>query len=105
MVDLAGRGPLGQKQGNPKKTPAGKAHMAAVAKLACVICGARPVTVHHCISGRYGQRKAPDTDTIPLCWNCHQGPDGVHADKAAWEAKHGPDTGFLDQVRALIAKG
>ena len=106
MVDLAGRGPLGQKTGNPKKTTAGKAHMAAVARLACVICGAKPVEVHHVISGRYGQRKASDLDTIPLCIWHHRGPlDGIHADKAAWEAKHGPDTGFLVGVRAEIANG
>lgn len=104
MGDLAGRGPLGAKTGNPKPSAAGKAHMAAVARLACVICGARPVSVHHCISGRYGQRKAPDTDIIPLCWNHHQGPDGIHTSKEAWEDLHGPDTGFLPAVRRLVAQ-
>lgn len=95
MTDLARRGPIGQRAGNPKKTPAGKAHMAKVAKLPCVICGARPVEVHHVISGRYGQRKASDMDTIPLCWNHHLGPDGIHTSKEKWEALHGPDTDYL----------
>jgi hypothetical protein len=103
MTDLAKRGPLGQKTGNPKKTPAGKAHMAKVAKFPCVICGARPVEVHHVISGRYSQRKASDLDTIPLCWNHHQGPEGIHTDKALWEAKHGPDTGYLNAKRPGLA--
>lgn len=104
MVDLAGRGPLGLRTGNPKPSASGKAHMALVAQCPCVICGAWPVTVHHCISGRFGQRKASDFDTIPLCWHCHQGPEGIHASKEAWEALHGPDTGFMQIVAAMIKK-
>ena len=80
---------------------AGKAHMAAVAQLPCVICGARPVQVHHVIHGRYGTRKAPDTDTIPLCRSCH---DSLHAGKEAWAAKWGPDYTYLPRVRAMVGK-
>ena len=104
MPDLARRGALGQKAGNPKSTAAGKAHMARVAQLPCVICGASPVEVHHCKSGRYSQRKASDFDTIPLCWNHHQGPDGFHTAQRTWEALHGPDTGFLLIVKMALAK-
>ena len=76
--------------------------MAKVAQLPCVICQAWPVQVHHCISGRFGQRKASDFDTISLCWECHLGPQGIHASKSAWEALHGPDTGFLGVVDDLL---
>lgn len=132
MADLTGRGPLGLKQPKPtkeqlirakinraierrrtakpqKRPPAAKSkpkadrqHLAKVAALPCVICASWPVHVHHCISGRYGQRKAPDSDTIPLCPDCHQGPEGIHASKRAWEERHGPDTGFLPLVKKLI---
>lgn len=95
MADLAGRPPLGQKTGNPKPSAAGKAHMAEVAQRGCAICGARPVSVHHCISGRFGQRKASDFDTIALCHFHHQGADGIHTSKRAWEAKYGLDTDYL----------
>ena len=95
MTDLANRGPLGQKTGNPRKSSAGKAHMAEVAQRGCEICGATPVEVHHCISGRFGQRKASDFDTIALCWNHHRGPDGIHTSKRAWEAQYGLDTHYL----------
>jgi hypothetical protein len=101
MPDLAGRPPLGQKAGKAKKDPA---RLAAVAQLACVCCGARPVQVHHCISGRYSQRKAPDAMTIPLCHFHHLGAGGIHQDKAAWEAKWGPDHGFLSMVDYLIMR-
>jgi len=100
LGDLAGRPPLGLKTGKAKKDPA---RLAAVAQLPCVICGARPVHVHHVISGRYSQRKAPDAMTVPLCWNHHLGPEGIHTNKAAWERKHGPDTGFLLLVDQLLS--
>jgi len=100
MSNLLGKPPLGLKQPRVMKDPS---RLAAVAQLPCVICEARPVEVHHCISGRYGQRKAPDSMTVSLCWNHHRGPDGIHTSKRAWEALHGPDTGFLDRVNAMLA--
>lgn len=102
--DLAGRGPVGLKQPKPVRgTKAAKAHMARVAALPCVLCGYWPVEVHHCISGRYGQAKASDFETIPLCYQCHQGPQGIHASKDAWEALNGPDTDFLPVVADMLA--
>ena len=94
------KGPLGQKAGKAAKDPA---YLALVAALPCVICGAWPVSVHHCISGRYGQHKAPDRATIPLCWNHHQGPDGIHTSKRAWEAAYGLDTDYLAVVADQLA--
>lgn len=99
-MNLAQRGPLGLKAPKPVKDPA---HMARVAQLPCVCCGARPVQVHHVISGRYGQRKASDRETIPLCWLHHQGPEGIHASKAAWEAKYGNDFDYLPAVADQLA--
>jgi len=102
MTDLAGRGPLGQKVKAERGTEAAKRHMENVARLPCVICGWFPVEVHHCISGRFGSRKASDFDTIPLCLLCHRGPEGIHSNKAAFEAAHGPDTDYLPRVAAMI---
>ena len=96
------KGPTGLKEPKPSKA-AGKAHMARVAALPCVICGYWPVEVHHCISGRYGQRKASDFHTIPLCLNHHRGMEGIHASKAAWEALNGLDTDYLPVVADMLA--
>ena len=90
--------PLGLKPEKAKRDPD---HMARVAQLPCVICGRWPVEVHHCIHDRYGQRRSPDTETIPLCRDHHQ---LLHADKRAWREAHGPDHGFLDGVARAIAK-
>lgn len=101
-MNFARKPPLGLKAPKPSKA-AGKAHMARVAQLPCVICHASPVEVHHCISGRFGQRRASDFDTIPLCYRCHRGPEGIHASKSAWEAINGPDTDFLPVVADMLA--
>jgi hypothetical protein len=105
VPDLANRGPLGFKTGNSQRgTASGKKRMALVASLPCVICGAPPPSqCHHCISGRYSQRKAPDAMTVPLCYNHHLGAEGIHTNKAAWERLHGPDTGFLPLVDRLLS--
>lgn len=102
--DLAGRGALGPKIGKSVRgTAEGKRHMARVAQLPCVCCGAWPVEVHHVICGRFGQRRASDMDTIPLCPLCHRlGPHAIHRNKRAWEATWGMDYGFIPVVAALL---
>lgn len=57
---------------------AGKRHMGRVAKLSCALCGASPVEVHHIREGQGAAQRAQDTLTIPLCTDCHQGPNGLH---------------------------
>ena len=74
-------------------------HMEAVAQLACVICAAQPVQVHHVIHGRYAQRRASDFDTIPLCRDCHH---ELHNRPADWKAANGEDRDYLPKVRAML---
>lgn len=81
---------------------AGLAHMLRVKGLPCVCCGAPPPSdAHHCRSGGMAR---DDFKTISLCYEDHRGPKGYHADKANWEAKHGPDYGFLPRVAAMLAE-
>lgn len=102
--NLSGRGPLGLKAPKPeRRTKAARNHMARVAVLRCICCGHWPIEVHHCISGRFSQRKAPDDQTIPLCFEHHRGPDGIHTNKAAWEATYGLDTDYLPVVSDILA--
>ena len=46
-----------------------------VSSLPCVVCGARPVSVHHIEDVR---DELSDYATVALCYDCHQGPNGVH---------------------------
>ena len=78
--------------------------MALVKQLPCCVCGAPPPSdAHHVFCGRYGQRKASDFETISLCKECHQGPDGIHNRKSTWEAINGPDFEFLPTVADMLA--
>lgn len=72
-------------------TKAEAKHKAALADMACVICerlyGQHPggnVELHHLRSGGWG--KGSYTTLIPLCWNHHQGAEGIHTlGTKAWE--------------------
>lgn len=88
--------PIMQKKGKAKKNPK---WMAKVAQLPCVICAKWPVQVHHCIHDRFSQRRSPDTETIPLCFECH---NRLHDNKREWREAHGPDYSYLDLVQTLI---
>ena len=93
-----------------KKKPDDPARLEAVAQLPCVICvtwGMQQnsrTEVHHCKSGRYGTKRAPDAKTIPLCHSHHHrmrpipGDEdklGYHNGQETWEAEYGPDTDWV----------
>lgn len=122
MGDLAGRGPLGQKQPKPPEKPrkampkisakrqaylssparqAGLAHMAAVAQLPCMVCAAWPVDVHHMPSPRSDMR------VIPLCPQHHRrefGPGAWHYSPKAFREAHGGDEDLLAAVAELLRR-
>ena len=106
-MDIAGRGPLGQKPPKPERgTAKARAHIARVKALPCVICHKPgPSDAHHVFHDRYGTGKPSDFATIPLCKQHHQdGPDAIHNAKATWRELHGPDHGFLEQVARDIER-
>ena len=82
-------------------------HLKAVKARSCRACGrSGPSDAHHCYhdrSTRYGGRKAPHTETIPLCKLCHQdGPDAIHNIKDTWRQRHGPDWSYVPEVKFEI---
>lgn len=110
--NLGGKPPLGLKTGKPAKPkrPDGKdpAYLAAVRSLPCCICAGwgyiqqGPTFAHHTICGRYGQRKTPDRQAIPLCFMHHQGDDGIHVRRAWWVEAFGPDTDFIAATQDAV---
>lgn len=118
--DMAGKGPLGPKGAKPLKAPrralrrisnrraaylasderkAGLDHMAAVARLPCLICGAWPSEAHH-----EGKPRS-DTNVLPLCPRHHLrefGPGAYHYSPKAFYALHGDSKSLLDRVAALL---
>ncbi len=106
-VALARKTPLRKR--SPKRAKymaspereAGAAHMLAVKALPCICCGHPPPSYAHHVTGDRMPRN--DFRVLPLCYACHQGPQGYHADKANWVAKHGPDYGLLPRIAEMLA--
>lgn len=59
-----------------------KRHMGKVAQLPCCVCGAHGVHVHHVREGQGMAQRASDWLTVPLCPDCHTGPNGLHGNKS-----------------------
>lgn len=49
----------------------------------CYLCGRRAQQEHHIFFGFTGNRKLSEKYKlkVPLCWECHEGNDGVHFNK------------------------
>ncbi|WP_372570403.1 Ref family recombination enhancement nuclease [Ruegeria jejuensis] len=119
-MNLAGLPPIGQKVQplTAKEKREGKKHMGRVKQLPCVICQLfgmtqnSPTEVHHWKSGRYGQKRTPDSEAIPLCHSHHnklrpypgdEDKVGFHNAQETWERLYGPDYGFIPVVRAALS--
>lgn len=66
---------------------ASKRYMAKVAQIGCVLCAALgkpgiPASVHHVREGQGLAQRAADWLSVALCWDCHQGPNGLHGDRS-----------------------
>lgn len=63
-------------------TTAERRHMSRVAQLPCACCGAHGVHVHHIREGQGMSQRASNWLTVPLCPDCHTGPNGIHGNKS-----------------------
>jgi hypothetical protein len=52
--------------------------MSRVAQLPCVLCGTQPVELHHIREGQGAAQRAQHCLVLPLCPDCHRGPNGLH---------------------------
>jgi Recombination enhancement, RecA-dependent nuclease len=82
-------------------TEAAKKHMARIKAMPCVCCRflgfeqATETEVHHIREDREARN---DFLTIPLCWSCHQGPNGIHGDKTFLSVLKISELGLLAKV-------
>jgi hypothetical protein len=85
-------------------TKAERIHMAKVAELGCLLCGAIP-ELHHIRSGQGLGQRASNFEVLPLCSLHHRtGGPGIafHAGRRTWEAQHGSERELLERVRGMI---
>jgi 5-methylcytosine-specific restriction endonuclease McrA len=68
-------------------TAAEKRHLDRVAKLGtCAVCGDfADLEVHHIREGQGMSERASHFLTIPLCFDCHRGKDGIHGTRNLWK--------------------
>lgn len=78
----------------------GLRHMGRVKACPCIICGKPGPSEAHHVTG--GGLPRDDLRTIPLCQQCHTGPNGYHRAKRSWVAANGPDYEFLTAVQIML---
>lgn len=99
-----------RRKGRPCITAAEKQHLCLVAQLRCVICGSRPVHVHHIKEAEDGTfigagRKSSNFEVIPLCpWHHQYGGigEGYHSGPRAWVARYGSQRALLNALLAFL---
>lgn len=77
----------------------GLVHMGKVAEMPCLVCGSRPVEVHHATKPR------DDMKVLPLCPPHHRrefGPGALHYSPKAFYAAHGTVDELLARVAVIL---
>ncbi len=89
----------GLKKKKTKKTKEEADHLNKVASLGCIICKAEACVHHIRVSGEPRNHMR----TIPLCWDHHQGPNGIHTmGKRVWWKLYGHELELLELVLTKI---
>jgi len=100
--------PVNHKRMKQKYSPvmnaAEKRHKAWIKSLPCIGCGAVGRSdAHHTLLSIPGKRWRRDHEfLIPVCWDCHQGPRGIHGigNELTWCERNNVDTRTASKLRA-----
>ena len=63
-------------------TKAEREYMSRIACLPCCVCGDHGVHLHHVREGQGMAQRAKNWLVVPLCPDCHTGPNGLHGDRS-----------------------
>jgi hypothetical protein len=86
------------------KSAAARRYHDKIANQPCALCREigqpqqTPTTVHHIRAGQGMSQRAGDFLVVPLCHECHQGPDGIHGTRALWRIAGHDELSLLDKV-------
>jgi hypothetical protein len=87
------------KKPKPGKTKKEREHLNRVVSLGCVICN-KNSNVHHI---RILGEPRDHFKTIPLCYNHHQGREGIHTKgKKEWRKIYGHELDMLDKIKGCF---
>lgn len=92
------------------KTASDKRHLDKVAQIGCIVCmnmghPDTPASIHHIRTGVGMGRRAPHTQTIPLCPFHHQTGgygNAYHAGAKIWQDNYGTELELLEQVHGIL---
>lgn len=74
------------------------AHIEAVKSIPCSVCdAAAPSAAHHINQGQH-------FTTVALCYECHQGKQGIHGDKTLWRIRKMDELAALNITLARVAR-
>ena len=81
------------------KSPRERRYHERVAELPCACCRRPgPSMVHHIRHGQGMAQRAGHYLTVPLCYDCHQGPGGIHGDRSRWAVYRTDELQALDDT-------
>lgn len=85
------------KKPKKSKTKAEHEHLNLVASHPCMVCNNQNVNVHHI---RESGEPRNHFKTIPLCYDHHQGSNGIHfLGKKAWEKLYGSQLEMIEKLK------
>lgn len=93
------------------RTKAESNYLGKIKQMPCVCCDLlgqkqQGVTLaHHIRTGQGMAQRAGDYLTIPLCYDCHQGKNGVHGDKTYLDILKMTELDLLNITIGLSIKG
>ena len=76
-------------------------------EVGCVVCRMRPASIHHCMGGsiadagitKAASKKNSDWLVLPLCYDHHQGRNGLHQiGVRTWEKRFGLQVTFVVEL-------
>ena len=91
------------------KTQSERRYHERIAEMPCALCAElsqpqeSPTTVHHIRAGQGMSQRAGHFLVLPLCYRCHQGPSGIHGDRALWSIAGHDELSLLDKVIEVVA--
>lgn len=78
-------------------------HIARIKAMPCGLCGASgPSDAHHIREGQGMGQRASDYLAVPLCKDCHQGPQGLHGDRSLWRVYRKGELDVLAETIAIL---
>ena len=86
------------------KTKAERKWLSIIAQLPCQVCGAEPAQIHHIRYGQGTSQRASHFLTVPICYDCHQGPGGIHVDRSLWRVRKMGEMDALSNTIKTLAE-